>query len=440
MKVKTLIIITGASLLFAKCNSVKIDKVFKQQTAYEEYASALKESSLDETLLGRKWLSAGKQSLRDSLFIALPYAETGYFPETDPASKVFNFHLKEGSIIKAELNFQGDTGTAIFMDLYKRKESWVADRVESADKGAFLLQYEVDEPGIYTLRIQPELLSKGYYDLRLHTAPVYGFPVSGTTFKSIGSVFGDPRDGGKRRHEGVDIFAKKGTPVVAVAKGRITRVQERGLGGKVVWQWDQKRNTSIYYAHLDSQLVSSGQMVEAGDTLGLVGNTGNAKYTPPHLHFGVYKRGFGARDPYPFLHQPALANFDLTALQPSVYKWLVIASERANIRISPSTKSLVIDQAGKDTPVFVTGAAKDWYNIVLPDQTKGYVHKSVVRADNKPIMEFVLKEKMAVWRDPSEGSYLLGYMEAKKSASIIGKFLDYYLVHFNGSTGWIPKR
>lgn len=58
-------------------------------------------------------------------------------------------------------------------------------------------------------------------------------------------------------------------------------------GGKVVWMRDEARGMSLYYAHLDSQHVAAGAYVRPGDTLGFVGKTGNARTTPPHLHFGI---------------------------------------------------------------------------------------------------------------------------------------------------------
>src|SRR5690606_37952339 len=82
--------------------------------------------------------------------------------------------------------------------------------------------------------------------------------------------------------------------------GRITSVKEGGLGGKTVWMRPEGRNISLYYAHLDSQSVSIGQRVAEGDTVGFVGNTGNARTTPPHLHFGIYSMG-GAVDPLPYV-------------------------------------------------------------------------------------------------------------------------------------------
>ena len=114
------------------------------------------------------------------------------------------------------------------------------------------------------------------------------FPVQGWQSRGIGSPFGTERDGGRRRHRGVDLFAPRGTPVLAAAAGRVWRVGWDDLGGRVVWQRDGAHGAWLYYAHLDRQLVHFGQRVSAGDMIGLVGNTGNARTTPPHLHFGVY--------------------------------------------------------------------------------------------------------------------------------------------------------
>jgi murein DD-endopeptidase MepM/ murein hydrolase activator NlpD len=115
-------------------------------------------------------------------------------------------------------------------------------------------------------------------------------PVVGASKKSIISFYGDARDGGKRKHEGIDIFAPKGTFIIAPSDGVITSVGYNILGGKVIWMNDSKRKHSYYFAHLDSQIVQNGATVKLGDTLGTVGNTGNARRTRPHLHFGVYQK------------------------------------------------------------------------------------------------------------------------------------------------------
>jgi murein DD-endopeptidase MepM/ murein hydrolase activator NlpD len=113
--------------------------------------------------------------------------------------------------------------------------------------------------------------------------------------------FGAPRDGGRRRHAGIDIFAPRGTAVLAATDGWVRGSNTNTLGGKVVWIWSPLRRLRTYYAHLDDYAVSSGAWVRAGEVVGYVGTTGNARGTPPHLHFGVYVLGAGAVDPLPYL-------------------------------------------------------------------------------------------------------------------------------------------
>ena len=127
------------------------------------------------------------------------------------------------------------------------------------------------------------------------------FPVRGRGPSAVKSVFGDARDGGRRDHHGIDIFAPRHTPVLAASAGLVTWVGTNRLGGNVVWVWNAARRQSHYYAHLSRQAVNVGQHVSAGDVVGYVGNSGNAQTTPPHLHFGIYSRGEGPIDPLPYV-------------------------------------------------------------------------------------------------------------------------------------------
>lgn len=131
------------------------------------------------------------------------------------------------------------------------------------------------------------------------------FPVSGKR-SNIGSFWGDVRDGGKRKHHGIDIFAKKGTPVVAISDGIIVHKGNSPRGGKTLWMRAIGQPWTVYYAHLDQQKVKAGQFVKKGDVIGTVGNTGNARTTPPHLHFGIYSFA-GAINPLPYVkHSPKI--------------------------------------------------------------------------------------------------------------------------------------
>jgi peptidoglycan LD-endopeptidase LytH len=108
----------------------------------------------------------------------------------------------------------------------------------------------------------------------------------------IGQGWGAPRDGGQRRHQGIDLLAPAGTSLVAVASGHIIRLsnRDRGRGGISLWLRDA-RGTAYYYAHNQHNLVRLGQPVRAGQLVARVGATGNAKGGPPHLHFQIHPGG-----------------------------------------------------------------------------------------------------------------------------------------------------
>ena len=131
-------------------------------------------------------------------------------------------------------------------------------------------------------------------------------PVEGVTVKQIVDTWGASRSGG-RVHEGQDIFAVQGTQVRSATEGYVVRVGENSLGGKTVFVMGAG-GRRYYYAHLDDYArgLSLGDYVTPQTLIGYVGTTGNAKGTPPHLHFGVYTTG-GAIDPLPLLSKVAVS-------------------------------------------------------------------------------------------------------------------------------------
>jgi murein DD-endopeptidase MepM/ murein hydrolase activator NlpD len=126
-------------------------------------------------------------------------------------------------------------------------------------------------------------------------------PVVGVRASMLDDSWHAPRDGGARVHKGIDIFATKGTEVVAVVDGVISFIGDQKLGGHCIWLTTEN-GASFYYAHLDRWAAGlyEGMEVQAGDLVGYVGNTGNAKYTPSHLHFGINQNDEMV-NPYPIL-------------------------------------------------------------------------------------------------------------------------------------------
>jgi murein DD-endopeptidase MepM/ murein hydrolase activator NlpD len=104
-------------------------------------------------------------------------------------------------------------------------------------------------------------------------------------------------------HEGNDIFADAGTPLVAVCDGSLNRVGTLPISGNRLWVKCSKTGDSFFYAHLSAFATDtrSGEKVTAGQVIGFVGSTGDAEHTPPHCHFEVHPGDGPAVDPYPFL-------------------------------------------------------------------------------------------------------------------------------------------
>jgi peptidoglycan LD-endopeptidase LytH len=289
-----------ASLFGFSCNS-SIKNVFKgERTPHETYADKLDDKDLDKTPLGRAWLQASEAALKSPYSIQLPYRQHGYFHTDKPRALGLQFNARLGEKITFHLNKKSNGNFVIYADLYKQNGTNTSHLL-AADTLQSEFSFTPAEAGIYIIRLQPELFRTGEYSLAISIGPSLAFPVAGNKAKA-GSFWGAQREGGRRNHEGVDIFAPKGTPAVAAADGYVTGVREGGIGGKVVWLRPANANYTLYYAHLDQQAVQEGQFVEKGDTIGTVGNTGNAKTTPAHLHFGIYTYS-GAVDPWPFVSQ-----------------------------------------------------------------------------------------------------------------------------------------
>jgi murein DD-endopeptidase MepM/ murein hydrolase activator NlpD len=143
----------------------------------------------------------------------------------------------------------------------------------------------------------------------------FAFPVAEP--HNFVDTFGAPRSGG-RSHEGNDIFAPYGTPLLAAERGVIEKVGVNTLGGTKLWIAGES-GTSYYYAHLSAYaaITTDGALVEPGDVVGFVGNSGDAITTPPHLHFEIHPGGGPAIDPYAILKAADQATKLLAAQQPA---------------------------------------------------------------------------------------------------------------------------
>ncbi|HUQ52857.1 MAG TPA: M23 family metallopeptidase [Gammaproteobacteria bacterium] len=278
---------------------------YAPQYPHQAYGYELASTRLQHNTPAREWLAAADSALLQPEAIALPFAkQAASVASATPLGYAFNVPV--GRRVAVTVTSDAEAKGELFVDLF-RVTPLRLERVTGALPGRRPQPFVVDvvEGGDYILRVQPPLGIRANIDVGVKTNPLLAFPVEGVGRSAIWSAFGAERDGGRRAHRGVDIFAARGTPVLAATDGWVTRVETTPVGGNVVWMQPLFGNMRVYYAHLNEQWVEPGEFVLTGQTLGAVGNTGNAITTPPHLHFGVYVRQpgvrGGARDPAEFL-------------------------------------------------------------------------------------------------------------------------------------------
>lgn len=413
-----------ASLLSVGCSTAPTS-LFSKKTPLEKYEDKLEDEGLHKTPEGRQWLAASERALRIPVPVSLPHRHTGTFSSQKPQALGLAFSARLGERLLFTLIKNATDNFVLYAELYKVDAAGQSKLVQAVDTNVAGFGYDVAEAGNYVLKVQPQLFRTGTYELSVATGPSLHFPVAGTK-AYIGSVWGDSRDGGKRSHEGVDIFAAKGTPAVAAADGRIAAVREGGIGGKTVWLRPDGQNLSLYYAHLDSQLVYEGQQVKKGDTVGLVGNTGNARTTPAHLHFGVYGFG-GALDPFPFVSKqvktaPALAAKKvLTALR------TVKEFTAAGLPVK------------KNTPLYPLAYTSKGYIAELPDGTPLQVAFVNVQPAAQPLNKRTTLAATALFTAPAVEEAPLTTLPAGAALSVLGYFNEYVFVRSGQTEGWVLK-
>lgn len=424
--------VTGCS------KSTTLQAVFQKQTPYEAYAASLRNAKLLNTALGSKWLGASEEAILQAQQIVLPYKETGFFAAESPRAAAYQLEAKQGEKLVISLQANANEPATLFTDLYSLAPDGSTRHLAFADTATNELVYEVEEDQTYMLRLQPELLRNVQYTLTIKVQPTLAFPVPGRSSRNISSIWGDPRDAGSRSHEGVDIFGPRGTPVVVSSAGYISQVNTTPRGGKVVWLTDPGRRHSLYYAHLDEQLVTTGQRVEIGDTIGLVGNTGNASTTAPHLHFGIYRYGKGATNPYPYLHQPSGKLPAVTADLAHIGEWVRVAAKQANIRQLPTSKSKAKYSLPRHTPLQVLSATASWYRVALPDGTQGYIASSITQQVAKPIKQKTLAKPEQLLTEAKPHAIVKESLTAGTEIAVLANYNNYSLVrNSRGDTGWL---
>lgn len=227
--------------------------------------------------------------------------------------------------------------------------------------------------------------------------------ISAITQKSLSDNFGDIRSGG-RRHEGLDIMAPRGTPIVTPTEAVVLRVSTGVSAGKHVYTANPGGET-FAYMHLDEFAdIDEGDVLEEGDLIGFVGSTGNASKSSPHLHFEIRTEN-GPIDPYVRLTKVYSPEEKIALLEDIMgdIPHLELAEEKV---VDSAPVKLVSDLPLKDLKLGAKGADVVALQKFLIKAGVGSAGRMVPDGDFGPLTEKALAEYQAsVGIKPAVGYY-----------------------------------
>jgi murein DD-endopeptidase MepM/ murein hydrolase activator NlpD len=296
--------------------SYRIDRMEAASERYETEARALEDraknividayTSGQRNLVGSAFTASSIQDLVTSqaLIGRATERELASLDNLDAVSRQADRASAELDIRRSEVIVNQEASRVIVdrMVELQAEQSTILARADSALTDAInAYRKELNEKATEDARIQRQQAEKSASrpgaagGAPAASTPGFICPVLGGA--SFIDSWGYPRSGG-RKHKGVDMFAARGTPVVAVVDGRI-KFSSNSLGGRSTHLYADN-GTVYYYTHLDGHPsdITSGQRVSKGTIVGFVGNTGNARYTSPHNHFEIRPNG-KAVNPYP---------------------------------------------------------------------------------------------------------------------------------------------
>ncbi|NBF40607.1 MAG: peptidoglycan DD-metalloendopeptidase family protein [Spirochaetes bacterium] len=441
-------------IVIGSCAKEVVEEEFSPTESHANYREALARLDLESTEMGEAWFAAERSAMERPAALDPPAAEVVFLDPREPGAVGYRFPVSRGRRVEILIEAEHDR---YFADVFRIPEGDDAEPVLVASRpdGENLVAFEARSNEYYLLRLQPELLRGGRFEVRITTGAALAFPVEEASAADIWSFFGDDRDGGRRIHHGVDIFAPRGTPVLATGDARVTRVGRRDRGGNVIVLRDEERGIMLYYAHLEEQLARRGQEVTAGDVIGTVGNTGNARTTPPHLHIGIYQGGWRRPvDPWayfidpPLVDPPAIEQAELVGGWARVARRVDAPAELPRApggRVAHANRNPFLQGAGDTfdgaeadlqsepgpppapfvtelaagTAARVTGASGNRLRLTTSDGETGYVELSALATADSVGTERTLAETHLL-RDPRVGD-AFGELEAGARVTTVGE-------------------
>lgn len=428
----------------------QIQERMRDPSSHEAYVSALYAAGLEQTTLAQAWIVSAERALSEPVDAALPLREEGFVDASDPRALAYGIDITRGQRISVEVAFEMEpssplvaatgplAGRRVFVEVFRQAGEATARPflVRDLPPDSLVMDFRPSRSGRYIVRVQPELLVGGRYTVDVRVLPSLAFPVEGRGPSAVLSRWGAARDGGRRSHRGIDIFAPRGTPALAAAPGRVSRVDTTEIGGYVVWLREAGTDHSLYYAHLDGQAVREGDRVQAGDTVGFVGNTGNARTTPPHLHFGIYKRREGALDPFPFVEPRDSVASPVQSDRADLGTWQSVAATPVRMRSAAATSGQVRRELGLGDPVRVLGYAGSWVRVRLPDRTEGYVPGRALRAP-RTLRTLVADAGTPLLSAPDPVAPARRAIQEQTSLDVLGVYEGFGMVREADGVAWV---
>ena len=413
-------------VLAPACQPEIVPEPYVPTSAHDAYRHSLVDAGLSETALGRDWQQVGETALKTPVEVSAPFQETVYIDAAHAFATGYRFSVVRGQRTEVRVSVEPTSDWRIYLDLFREPDEQGGSpvHVASGGEGDLRLEFEPRRDGNYVLRVHSELLRGGSCTLEIRNVASLDFPVAGHDTASIGSTFGVEREAGRRTHHGVDIFARRHTEVLATSRARVRRVDEWKLGGNIIWLEDPERNIRLYFAHLQTQDVEEGVWVQPGDRIGTVGNSGNAHTTPPHLHFGIYVRGEGPIDPYPFLHQTSQEPRAIRVELDNLGQWLRTKEDRVSLRPQPGADP-PLHEIARHTPVFVAAGASRSYRVTLPNGAVGYVAASETEPLSRSIETVELSQRARVLDHPATDAVVMRHVDAGTNMEVLARYRGY---------------
>lgn len=433
--VHRVIILLAAGATLAGCSgNALLPSLTTVPSPHEKYVDGLRRHALSSTALARDFLNAADAAIAQPLAVALPMRESGYFAADRPTAVAYRMELQRGRRLAVEVTFETMEAAQLFVDLFELPLNAAPRRIASLTEGSTLVA-DVPRDGVYVVRLQSELLRSGRYTIVQRTLASLPFPVEGLTARAVQSEFGAARDAGRREHEGIDIFAARNTAVVAVVDGT-AQSGTNALGGNVVWLRDHGEPRSFYYAHLTRAAFEGTARVRTGEVVGYIGNTGNARTTAPHLHFGIYQRG--AIDPLPFLRAddgtPEPIGDDV--------KWVTelvrVSAARGTLKAGTTRDAATIAELTRATVARVVGVTAAKVRIELPDRSHGYLDQSAVALARTPLRRQTLRAGAVIRERPNAAAPVVTTIDEPVTVDVLGEFNGFaFIQRAASSAGWI---